>query len=70
VSSCSYKRTYKDRGQIDTVDPLWKTADAESEKNETVDGKSDTNNTIDQCEMDQITDENGVTLKLQLTDGI
>ena len=58
-----------DSGQVYTMDPLWETAATESEKNDTVDGNSDTNDSIDQDEMEHCTDEHGVTLKLQLTDG-
>lgn len=52
-----------------TMDPMWEAAADESENNDTVDGNSDTNDSIDQHEMDQCTDQNGVTLQLQITDG-
>jgi hypothetical protein len=58
-----------DSGQINTMDPLWETDAAESEKNDTVDGNSNTNDSVDEHEMDHGTDEHGVTLKLQLADG-
>ena len=51
------------------MDPLWETADAESENNDTVDGYIDSKDSNDEPEMDHCTDEHGVTLKLHLNDG-
>jgi hypothetical protein len=58
-----------DSGQVYTMDPLWETASAESEKNDTVDGNNYTKDSNDEPEMDHCTDEHGVTLKLHLNDG-
>ena len=58
-----------DSGQVYTMDPIWETDAAKSEKNDTADGNSDTNDSMDQHGMYHCTDENGVTRKLHLKDG-
>jgi len=56
--------------QLYMMEPLWETADLGSDDDDdTVDGNSDRPDSIEQHQMDQVAEEHGVTLPIQLADG-
>ena len=56
--------------QLYMMEPLWETADLGSDDDDdTVDGNSDMPDSIEQHQMDQVAEEHGVTLPIQLADG-